>query len=230
MTISGFITRSLLVPALAWPILAGPTGEVELVTEELPWAVVDRAYLPAPLEVRVTGRCPAGGVGFTVASGALPPGLKLSRLGYFSGVPTQNGLFEFNVRAVNGCSWSGRHFALLVTEPPKLKTRPEQISVDYKLGTTPPPATLHLTATWPQLAYVATVTYGPTGSNWLTPVPEHGMTSREAIPRRLAEVPGDDISLRFNVTGLKLGRYEAQLSISAWQAQTITVPVILNID
>jgi hypothetical protein len=230
MTITEFIATRLLVAALLSPLLAAAAGEVELVTEELPWAVVDRAYLPAPLEVRVTGRCPAGGVGFTVASGTLPPGLKLSRLGYFSGVPTQYGLFEFNVRAVNGCSWSARHFALLVTEPPKLKMRPEQISVDCPPGASPPQAALHLTATWPQLAYLASVTYRSAGSNWLTAVPQHGMSSREAVPRRLAEIPGDDISLRFDVTGLKPGRYEAQLSVSAWQAQTIVVTIILNID
>jgi hypothetical protein len=200
---------------LTWQVPVAASGEVELLTEELPWAVVGRAYLPAPLDVRVTGHCPAGGVGFSVVSGVLPPGLKLSRLGYFSGVAAQTGLFEFNVRAVNGCSWAARHFALLVTEPPKLKATP---------------ASIHLTATWPMLAYAVNVTFSSGGNNWLTAVPEHGATSRESVPRRLTEVPADEVMLRFNAAGLKPGVYTAQITISAWQARSVTVAVNLNVE
>jgi len=198
-----FIKKRLLLALLLSPPLASAAGEVELLTEELPWAVMDRAYSPAPLDVRVTGRCPAGGVGFAVVSGVLPSGLKLSRLGYFSGVPTQTGLFEFNVRAVNGCSWAARHFALLVTEPPKLKTSPEHLAVACRPGTNPALVGIHLTATWPQLAYGANVTYADVGSKWLEAVPAHGMTSKESVPRRLSEVPSDEILVRFNATSLK---------------------------
>ena len=225
-----FIKRRLFLALLVAPVLSAATGEVELLTEELPWAVVDRAYSPAPLEVRVTGRCPAGGVGFSVVSGVLPLGLKLSRLGYFSGVPTQTGLFEFNVRAVNGCSWAARHFSLLVTNPPKLKTTIEQLTVASTPGSNPPEAAIHLSASWPQLAYVVSVTYKDGGSNWLTAVPEHGMTSRESVPRRLSEAPSDEIVLRFNATKLKSGRYVAQVSISAWQSSPVAVIVILTVD
>jgi hypothetical protein len=218
-----------LLPALFPALRAAASGEVELLTEDLPWAVVDRAYSPAPLDVRVTGRCPAGGVGFAVVSGVLPAGLKLSRLGYFSGVPTQTGLFEFNVRAVNGCSWAGRVFSLLVTNPPKLKATPEQLSVASTPGSDPHGATIHLTASWPRLAYLVSVAYAEGGSNWLMAIPEHGATSRESVPRQLSEVPSDEIELRFNATGLKPGRYTARVSMVAWQAIPVSVTVILTV-
>ena len=215
---------------LALPLLAESPGEVEFVTEELPWAVVDQAYSPAPFDVRVSGRCPAGGVGFSVVSGTLPPGLKLSRLGYFSGVAARTGLFEFNVRAINGCSWTARRFTLLVTEAPKLHAKPELLMVACPTGVDPPPASIHLTATWPKLAYQVNVAYGSgMAGDWLVVAPEHGMTARESVPRRLDEVPGDDISLIFNTKSLKPGQYVAQISISAWQATPVVVAVTLTV-
>jgi hypothetical protein len=220
----------MLAVSLAAPLLLAAPGEVEMVTEDLPWAVVDRAYSPAPLDVRVTGRCPAGGVGFAIASGALPPGLKLSRLGYFSGVPTRTGLFGFTVRAENGCGSANRGFGLLVTDPPKLKIAPEQLAVTSKAGENLTDTAIHLTANWPQLAYLVNVVYGEGGSNWLSAVPEHGMTSKESIPRRLADVPSDEIAVRFHASELKAGRYEAQVSVSAWQAEPVALTVILTVE
>ena len=205
-------------------------GEIEILTEELPWAVIDRPYAPAPLEVRVTGRCPAGGVGFAVVSGTLPPGVRLSRLGYLSGIPKQTGLFEFNVRAVNGCSWTARRYSLLVTEPPKLKAAPETLSVDSPKGVNPPPATIHLTATWPSLPYAATLMFAPGPDKWLKAVPLHGLTSRESVPRQLQEAPSDEVGLEFSAAGLKPGKYEAQVVLSAWQANPVSVPVVLTVE
>jgi len=223
------ILRTILSLLLGWPLLAWANGEVELVTEELPWAVVDHEYLPAPLDVHVSGRCPAGGVGFSVVSGALPPGLKLSSLGYFSGVPTKTGLFEFNVRAVNGCSWSARHFTLLVTEAPKLTATPEEVAIEVGDAIVPPSVAIRLSATWPKLSYSVSVAYSESASDWLMVIPEQGSTSKESVPRKLAEVPGDNISLRFNVLGLKPGRYTARILVTAWQALPISVPVALTV-
>jgi hypothetical protein len=229
MTLSAVI-KSVVIPMLAVGLLAQGSGEVEFVTEELPWAVIDQAYSPAPFDVRVSGKCPAGGVGFSVVSGTLPPGLKLSRLGYFSGVPTRTGQFEFNVRAVNGCSWTARHFALLVTNPPKLYAKPDVLTVTSPSGVDPPPLAIHMTATWPKLAYQVNVAYrnGEAG-NWLVISPEHGMTARESVPRRLAEVPGDDISVTVRTKGLRAGQYTGQISISAWEALPIIVAVSLTV-
>lgn len=222
--------RLLILTLFAPVLLLGAGGEVEVTTEELPWAVIDRAYSPPPLEVRVSGRCPAGGVGFTVVSGALPPGLKLSQLGYFSGVPTRYGLFEFNVRAVTGCAWTARRFSLLVTEPPKLKAIPESVTIACNLGVDPPPTAIRITATWPQLSYSVEVTSTSAGGNWLSAIAEHGRTSRESIPRNLAEKPSDQIWLHFHVAGLKPGQYSAQVSVSAWQAQSVPMTVNLNVQ
>src|SRR5215471_3275154 len=105
--IPGFAALLLLAPALSQRF------EIEFVTEELPWAVVDKGYSPPALEVRVSGMCPLGGVNYAVVSGALPPGVQLSRLGYFSGTPLHTGSFPVTIRATNGCSWTGRRFTLV---------------------------------------------------------------------------------------------------------------------
>src|ERR1700722_15677488 len=74
MSIAILILFALLVP--------GRT-EIEFVTEDLPWAIAEKGYEAPPLEVRVSGSCPIGGGGYALVSGALPPGMQLSRLGYF---------------------------------------------------------------------------------------------------------------------------------------------------
>ena len=224
------LLAAVLLSFVAVPVVRAANGEIEMLTEELPWAVIDRAYAPAPLEVRVAGRCPAGGVGFGVVSGALPPGLKLSRLGYLSGVPKQTGMFEFNVRAVNGCSWTARRYSLLGTEPPKLKVTPETLSVDCPMGVDPPAAMIHLTATWPSLPYAATLTFTSGKETWLRAAPLHGVTSRESVPRQLNEVPSDEVKLEFSTSSLKPGKYEAHVLLSAWQANPVLVPVILTVE
>src|SRR5712691_11896013 len=98
------------VSVLAW------AGDVEFLTTDLPWAAVGRGYSPSPLEVRVAGKCPSGGVGYAVVSGVLPSGLVLSSAGHFSGVPTRKGTSQFIVRAFNGCSWTARPFLLVVAD------------------------------------------------------------------------------------------------------------------
>ena len=68
MFIAILILFALLVP--------GRT-EIEFVTEDLPWAIAEKGYEAPPLEVRVSGSCPIGGVGYALASGNLPPGIQL---------------------------------------------------------------------------------------------------------------------------------------------------------
>jgi hypothetical protein len=215
---------ALVVPCLLSSALRAGS-EVEFVTEELPWAVVGKEYSPAPLEVRIAGRCPAGGVGFAVVSGTLPPGLKLSRLGYFSGTPKQIGQFEFSVKAVNGCSWTGKFFALLVTDAPRLAATPVTLSATCPQGVNPPPMAIQVVGSWPDLAYQVSIS----GAGWMTATPERGRTSREAAPRRIGAVHSDDIAVRFNTSGLKPGRYTALVVVSAWQAEPVMVPVELTV-
>src|SRR5260370_41978858 len=89
-----FVFSLMLVPA-------APAAEVEFVTTDLPWAAVHRGYAPPPLDARVSGKCPSGGLGYSVVSGALPPGGVPSGLGYFSGGPPRTGTFRLIFRPQN---------------------------------------------------------------------------------------------------------------------------------
>src|SRR5712691_9630973 len=142
-TISVLAALFVLAPV---PALSQRT-EIELVTEELPWAVVDKGYSPPALEVRVSGMCPLGGVGYAVVSGAPPPGMQLSRLGYFSGTPLRTGSFPFTIRATNGCSWTGKRFIIVVTGAPVISVAPTRLEFRYAAGESPPPEQiLHVSA------------------------------------------------------------------------------------
>jgi hypothetical protein len=184
-----------VVLVLPWPAHA---SEVEFVTEELPWAVVHRGYAAPPLEVRVSGMCPLGGVGYTVVGGSPPPGVRMSRLGYFSGVPSETGAFEFNVRVSNGCSWTAKRFTITVADPPVLKVSPTHLDFDENL---PKEQDVHVSAAWPKLAYQVTAS-----ADWLKITPQSGFT------------PEDAVHVSVHASELKPGRYSATLTLSAWQA------------
>jgi hypothetical protein len=144
---------------------------IEFVTVELPWAPIGKDYSPAPLDVRTSGECPLGGLGFAVIAGALPPGIELSRLGYFSGTASRAGSYDFTIRAANGCSWTAHRFTLLVTEPPALGVKPERIQFQAVVGEGSPPAQLvHVTATWPHLPYEISIS----GGDWVKALPDQG--------------------------------------------------------
>src|SRR5580704_18554900 len=108
------VLTTLLASVLSIQTLNGGAG-MEFVTPELPRAALGKGYEPAPLEVRVGGACPLGGIGYTVMGGKLPPGLQLSRLGYFSGSPSRAGSYDFVVRAANGCSATMKQFTIVVS-------------------------------------------------------------------------------------------------------------------
>jgi hypothetical protein len=214
----------ILVLASSCVPAAPATSEVVFITEELPWAVPEREYSPTPLQVRVSGKCPAGGVGFEVVSGILPPGVKLSRLGYFSGAPAKIGAFEINIRAVNGCSWTARHFTLVVAKPPTLSVEPGKVTLRCAAGQSPPPAMVRIAATWPRLSYRADVT----GAEWLTAIPEQGRTSGAASAG--GELHTDNLILRIAAVGMKPGVYSATVHVSAWQAHSETISVELTVE
>jgi hypothetical protein len=202
------VLAALLVLA-PLPALSQPS-EIEFITEELPWAIVDKGYSPPPLEVRGGGICPLGGMGYAVVSGAPPPGVQLSRLGYFSGTPLRTGSFPLTIRATNGCSWTGRRFILIVTGAPVLTVTPTKLDFQYAAGDDPPPEqTVQVAATWPKLAYQMTAA----GAGWVQATPDHGFT-----PREDSAVTGDVVHVRVDPGGLKPGHYSATIAISAWQA------------
>jgi hypothetical protein len=190
---------SCLVLALLLVLSPAADGrEIEFVTQQLPWAVIQRSYVTPPLEVRVSGMCPFGGVGYTLVGGALPPGVQLSRLGYFSGVPSRTGSFEFNVRVSNGCSWSAKRLTITVAEPPTIQVDPPRLIFD---ANSPPEQDIHVSAAWPKLPYQVSG-----NADWLKLKPEHGFA------------PDDVVHVRIDAPQFKPGHYAATLTFSAWQA------------
>jgi BACON domain-containing protein/putative Ig domain-containing protein len=200
---------ALLVPA---------TTEIEFVTLDLPWAIAEKGYEAPPLDVRVSGSCPHGGVGYAVVSGALPPGMQLSRLGYFSGTPLRTGEFRFTVRASDGCGWAGKQFTLVVTGAPVIKVTSPHISFACKAGETPAEQQVRVSATWPRLAYRLTVS----NASWLTATPEHGTTPREG-----SAMADDIVHLRIDSAGLKPGHYSATIAVTSWQ---VLQPVVVEVE
>jgi hypothetical protein len=198
------MTGLVLLPVSGWAWAVG----IEFLTEELPWAVSDRIYSPQ-LDVRVSGACPVGGVGFTVVEGHLPSGIQLSRLGYFSGTPGHNGSFEFTVLAANGCSTVKKSFIIVVTGAPVVSVSPMHLDFKWKSGEVTPEQIVRVSATWPKLAYQIIVK----DADWLKAVPERGITPREG------SAMGDDpVHIRVDGSQLKPGHYSAIVTISAWQA------------
>jgi hypothetical protein len=180
-------------------------ADIEFVTLDLPWAIADKPYFAPPLEVRSSGACPLGGVGFSMVSGNLPPGMEFSKLGYFSGTPRRTGSWEFAVRVSNGCTWTARHYVIVVTGAPILNVTPAKIEVS---GSGAAERVVQVSATWPKLSYSVT-----SSEEWLRAEPEQGFT-----PRERSALSADVVLLRVNATKLKPGRYTAKLTFTAWQA------------
>jgi hypothetical protein len=172
---------------------------------ELPWAAVEKPYQPPPLEVRSSGACPIGGTGFTIVSGALPPGIQFSKLGYLSGTPLRTGSWEFAVRVSNGCTWTARHYTLVVNGAPMLRVTPEKLDL---AGTALAEKIIQVSSTWPKLNYSVT-----SSEQWLKAEPERGYTPREG-----SALSSDFVRIRVDSTGMKPGRYAGKLMFSAWQA------------
>jgi Putative Ig domain len=205
----------------AIPVLLPTTTEIEFVTVSLPWAIAERGYEAPPLEVRVSGSCPIGGVGYAVVEGALPPGIQLSRLGYFSGASVRTGEFVFTVRASDGCGSTTKQFKLVVTGAPLLTVAPLHVSFTAKIGEIPPEQVLQASGTWPRLAYRLNVANAP----WLQATPEHGTTPREG-----AALTHDIVHLRVDTAGLKEGKYSGSIVVSSWQAlEPVRVEIELTI-
>jgi hypothetical protein len=208
--------------SVLFALLVPPTTEIEFVTADLPWAVAERGYEAPPLEVRVSGSCPHGGVGYAVVSGKLPLGIALSRLGYFSGAPLHTGEFPFTVRASDGCGSSSKLFTLVVTGAPVITVAPMHLSFICKAGEGAVEQRVLVSATWPRLAYRLTLS----DAAWVTATPEHGTT-----PRQGSGMAEDIVHVRVDTVGLKPGRYTASIAVSSWQAlEAVRVEVELTVN
>jgi hypothetical protein len=221
-------SRRVLMPAARlllgyWLVLLPVrAADIEFVTQELPWAVVDKPYAPPPLEARVSGACTSGGIGYAVVSGALPPGVQLSRLGYISGVPLRTGSFEVAVRVATGCSWTTKHFVVISTGAPVLSGTPSKLEFRSRLGEkqAPPEQVVRVSSTWPKLPYQVA-----SSADWVTANPDRGFT-----PRPGSALAEDSVHVRVDPSRLKPGRYQAVLAVSAWQAlEALRVAVELTV-
>jgi len=185
---------------------SAPGADIEFLTQELPWGVVDKPYSPPPLETRSSGACPSGGVGFAVVSGTLPPGIQFSRLGALRGTPLRTGSWEIAVRVSNECTWTARHFVLVVTGAPVLTVSPQRLVFEQGFNE----QELRVSSTWPRLNYSVT-----TSVPWLKAEPARGFTPREG-----SGLDADFVRVIVDPKGLSPGRHTAQLAFSAWQAAT----------
>jgi hypothetical protein len=193
-------------------------GDLEIAARDWPWAIVDRPYTPPPIEVLDGGRCPVGGVGFAVISGALPPGIRLSRAGYFTGIPTKVGAYWFAVRVANGCSKATRWVELMVSGAPILRASPERVRFVADDGPLRP-QTVRVSASWPKVEYQAVVRMG---KEWLKAVPKRGAT-----PKPGDALDADILELVVDPKGLKAGFYRGEVVLSAWNALD---PVLVKVE
>jgi hypothetical protein len=157
-----------------------------------------------------------------VESGALPPGIQLSRLGYFSGAPVHTGEFLFTVRASDGCGFTAKQFKLVVTGAPVITAKPMRLTFVCKAGETPAEQKIMVAATWPRLAYRLTLS----DAAWLKATPEHGTT-----PRQGSGMAEDIVHVAIDTVGLKPGHYTGSITVSSWQVlEPVRVAVELTLN
>jgi hypothetical protein len=202
--------------------LNGGAG-MEFLTAELPRAALGKGYEPAPLEVRVGGACPLGGIGYAVMGGKLPPGLQLSRLGYFSGAASRAGSYDFVIRAANGCSATMKQFTIVVSAAPLLTATPAHLIFVAAEHDGSPEQSLVVSGTWPNLPYKITIA----GGDWVTALPELGRTpGATSSSGSASSVAGDTVRVRVRCSNLSAGHYSATLTLSAWQAAPSAAVVV----
>jgi Putative Ig domain len=201
-----WLFRSLLVTLAGLVCAAAP---LHFRTEELPWAAIGAGY-SANIEVQVDGRCPHADASLSVVDGALPRGLQLEG-NVFTGVPREPGTFHFRVRAANICSAAEREFSLLVTGKPILRVTPAEVTFEYHTGgPLPPPKSILVSSTWPELPYSVS---GDT--SWL-----HARQNQGVTPYPGSAFAADAVTVEACPKDLWPGTYETTLIFSAAQAAT----------
>jgi hypothetical protein len=218
----------MLMLVLSIQTLNGGAG-MEFITTELPRAALGKGYESVPLEVRVGGACPLGGIGYAVMGGKLPPGLQLSRLGYFSGTASRAGSYDFVIRAANGCSATMKQFTIVVSAAPVLTITPAHLIFVAAENDGSPEQSLLVSATWPNLPYSISIA----GGDWLTALPELGRTpgvpsnpSLNTVSTVISTPAGDTVRVRVRCSNLNAGHYSATLTLSAWQAAPSAAVVV----
>ena len=102
--------RNIALQIVSWDISARPVLRVQIETAKtLPKAELGKSY---KLQLSATGSTP---IQWTIDSGKLPKGLKLSSSGKISGTPTEYGSFSVKVKAMNAAGLNTKTFTLKVT-------------------------------------------------------------------------------------------------------------------
>jgi hypothetical protein len=180
---------------------------------QLPVAAKGVAYR-ALLDTRIDVRCLMAYITLSLASGELPPGLRLTMFG-LEGVPLETGRFPFTVRVGNGCGSRIRAWELEVTGKPILEASPDEILFRGEKG----PRAILVSSTWPNLPYHVE----KQNADWL----EVSLNSGRTPPAGSA-LTGDMVTLRADPSKVKPGTYRGALVFSTpGGANVQTVPVVL---
>jgi hypothetical protein len=197
---------------------------LDIVTMDLPRAVVGRPYQPALLAVAGGVRCTMNNIGTRVVLGELPPGLTLSMAGYLRGKPVRTGNYTFAIRAGNDCGYTTRAYTLKVDAAPLLHLSVERVAFAWKAGMPAPAAqTFTVASSWPDLPYDVAV---DGNAPWLRVRPWRGYT-----PLPDSGFRADPVTLTVDPARLAPGVYRTELVVSAWEAvEVIRVPVVLTVE
>ena len=103
-----FETNNTLVSDHTMAVLGSP---LRILTTSLPLATLGVAY-----DVHLAATGGAQGLTWTLAAGALPPGLALETSGRLHGTPTEEGLSRITIAVTDGNLTVARDFSLLATE------------------------------------------------------------------------------------------------------------------
>ena len=201
----------LLLAALSGPSFAGTS--IEILTAELPWAMLHTAY-DLPIAIRTNPICPEAEILFSVAAGRLPEGLELNLDG-IHGTPHQPGSFRFTLRAANGCTQVTRELTLVVTGKPILRVDAEELIFEHHAGVADPPArSVLVSSSWPSLPY--SVNGGACA--WLKFAQSEGHT-----PPADSALMADPVWVRVLPHDLAPGKYSCSLVFSTWRGANAPV-------
>jgi len=197
-----------------------PAHSLQIRTEKLPWAIVGQPYR-AEIDTGLDDRCMAADVGFTLAGGSLPKGLKVDVFGV-EGTPREVGRFQFTIRAANQCIAVEKTVELFVTGKPVLDVSPGELAFEYHVGGAPPKARVVLvSSTWPGLPYGVSAD----GTEWVHAEPASGVT-----PDAGSALSGDAVTVRIHPEKLNPGTYRTTVVFSTWLgANAPEIPVTLKI-
>ena len=194
-----------------WCGVAAAGTSIQILTDELPWAVLHSAY-HLPIATRADPHCPEAEILFTLVRGRLPEGIELGLDG-IHGTPRQPGSFPFTLRAANGCAQSDRPFTLIVTGKPILRVDAHELAFAHQSGVADPPArSLLVSSSWPALPY--TVSTGACA--WLKFTQTEGRTPPEG-----SAFTADAVWVRVLAHDLAAGKYSCNLSFTAWGAANV---------